>query len=290
MKRKRTRTRPPQWWISESNPSKSAKLRLALSKLLQEHEAADLLPTSGRFLYYELEHLRPDLVKKGGEGRSDQPVTVALTQLREVGLIQWPHIEDETRELKTWAVWPSIEEAMRETWKTARVSLWYPQRPPLILCESRSLMGVLEPLAWEFHCPITSTNGQCVGFLHTRLAPALAPGDRILLFGDLDKGGEDIESNDRKVLNKLVPGLVWERVAIKPEHVDTYGLTYIKKRDGREGKVRESVETEALGQARIIALLRARLEELMPEKRRKRVLSREAREREEARRKYGFEK
>jgi len=185
---------------------------------------------------------------------------------------------------------PSIRDAVRDRWENAEVSLWLPKRPPLILCESRSLMGVLENLAGEFHCPITSTNGQCAGFLHVTLGPALRPGDLILLFGDWDKGGADIESNDRKVLDEIVPGLIWERVAITEEQIEKHKLERIPRKDGRDKKTRLVVETEALGQERIIGLLRARLEELLPEKQRERVRRRQERERKRLGREYGFGK
>jgi hypothetical protein len=106
-------------WLSETlagKPTKAGQLRNALYKLWRAHEAVPgMIPTNGRFLYYELLHGRPDLVAKGEqlEGndkkqkRTDQPVNSALTDLRKAKLIPWLDIVDETRELKEWASLPS---------------------------------------------------------------------------------------------------------------------------------------------------------------------------------------
>jgi hypothetical protein len=57
---------------------------------------------------------------------------------------------------------------------------------PTILTESRSLAGVLRPIARDYRCRIASTNGQCGGFLRTDIAPTLTPGGVVLYFGDFD--------------------------------------------------------------------------------------------------------
>jgi hypothetical protein len=61
------------------------------------------------------------------------------------------------------------------------------------------------------------------------------------------------------------------------------------KYDKRTKSDHEAVETEALGQATIVSLLRARLRKLMPDRRRKRVQEREAEERGKIGRKLGYE-
>lgn len=63
--------------------SKAAQLRVALLALLQEHRRDAALPTSGRFLFYEL--VAHGIIPKQptGKRRADQDMTEALTQLRE---------------------------------------------------------------------------------------------------------------------------------------------------------------------------------------------------------------
>jgi hypothetical protein len=52
----------------------------------------------------------------------------------------------------------------------------------------------------------------------------------------------------------------------------------IHKRDKRDGQLHDAVDTEALGQVRIVSLLRSRLARLMPKARRDAVHEREAEE------------
>src|SRR5215210_8368138 len=77
----------------------------------------------------------------------------------------------------------------------ARIDLWGGDPPPLILCESRSLAGVLRDIARDYLCPIAATNGQAGGFLHTEIAPLVAEpgGRRVLYLGDLDLSGGHTE-------------------------------------------------------------------------------------------------
>lgn len=83
--------------------SKIEVLRQHLMRLYREHLAAGMLPTSGRFLFYEL--VQAAITEKHASGilkpsakrqrRADQDITQALTQLRESGLIPWSAIVDE---------------------------------------------------------------------------------------------------------------------------------------------------------------------------------------------------
>jgi hypothetical protein len=113
----------------------------------------------------------------------------------------------------------------------------------------------------------------------------------VLYLGDLDFSGEHIEANTRTVLEEIVgASLEWERVANTQEQVEKFGLERISKYDARTKSRHEAVESEALGQARIVALLRARLRKLMPDARRKRVHEREEEERAKIGRKLGYTK
>jgi hypothetical protein len=66
---------------------------------------------------------------------------------------------------------------------------------PMILTESRSLAGVLRHIIVEYRARISSTNGQCGGFLRTEIEPKLRPGDRVIYLGDFDLSGGLIENN-----------------------------------------------------------------------------------------------
>lgn len=255
--------------------TKAGRLQRALLERLREHEREGMLPTSGRFLFYEL--VQAGVVSKARTGarRADQDTLDALTQLREAELVPWDWIVDETRELTEWQTAATILDYVLDAVKRATLNPWGDGPAPLILCESRSLAGVLNGTASRYACPITSSNGQARGFLITQVAPTLKVGQRVLYLGDWDHCGHQIEAANRRTLIEHSVWVgededgesLWERVALTTEQVEEFDLPVIQKRDRRYSGAQyfDAVETEALGQARIVGLLTARLDELMPE-------------------------
>jgi hypothetical protein len=278
----------------------AGKLQRALLERLRVHEREGTLPTSARFLFYELVQLGVISKHATGKRRADQNLIDAMTHLREIGLVPWDWIVDETRSLTTFTTAASVAEYVADAVDRASLDRWDGEPAPLILCESRSLAGVLDNLAATYACPIASTNGQARGFLITTVAPVLAANQRVLDLGDWDRGGHQIEAATRRTLVEHAlawdgdlsddgddgdDGL-WERVALTEQQVEENDLPVIQKLDrryagtnGERGRYFDAVETEAFGQANIVAALRDRLDELMPEPL-DRVLERQTRQRD----------
>jgi hypothetical protein len=250
--------------------SKAGRLQRALLDRLAVHEREGTLPTSGRFLFYEL--VQAGVIGKAATGkrRADQDMTDALAALREAVVIPWDWITDETRKLTLWETAKSVADYVLAQVKYASLDPWASgdEPAPLILCESRSLSGALRDTAALYCCPIGSTNGQTRGFLVTKVARTLREGQRVLYLGDWDWCGRQIEQHSYRTLAAHNPvSVTWERLALTPEQIETYDLPVIQKPDRRYRPPRsfDAVETEALGQARIVAALTARLDELLPE-------------------------
>jgi hypothetical protein len=264
-------------------PSAIGNVRAALLDLYQDHVRSGALPTSARFLFYELLTLRVLSKEHRGARRPDQILHDALTDLRRDGSIPWDDIVDETRELEDYAGYASVLEGVLAQLPYVRLDPWA-GRPPLILTESRSLAGVLRGIAREYRVRIASTNGQVGGFLHTDIAPILRPGDVVGYLGDLDLSGGQIESNTRRVLEQVAFGaLDWTRIALTAEQVAQYDLPVITKHDRRYrngGGEHEAVETEALSQVVLTEILRDWLAAFLPEPLES-VHEREARQRRE---------
>jgi hypothetical protein len=261
-------------------PSAIGSVRIALIALLEEHRRNGALPTSARFLYYEL--VARELLSKVRQGarRPDQILHEALTDIRENGRIPWEWIVDETRSVEDYTGYASVLEGMLAQLPHIRLDPWN-ERPPFILTESRSLAGVLRGIVSEFRSRIASSNGQVGGFLHTNIAPLLRPGDKVGYLGDFDLSGGQIEDNTRRVLERIIGGeLDWTRIALTAEQVEQYELPRIVKHDRRyrDGGAHEAVETEALSQTVLTEMLRAWLVALLPEPL-ERVQEREARQR-----------
>jgi hypothetical protein len=251
--------------------------------LMDEHRRDDALPTSVRFLFYEL--VARSIISKEGD-RPDKIVSEALTDLRERGLVPWEDIVDETRSVEDFSGSASVAEDWLLYLNSAQIDPWK-GKIPFILTESRSLGGVLRGQVRDYRGRIAPTNGQVAGFLHTDVAPLLKPGDRVGYLGDLDLAGDDIEANTRRVLEEIIGGeLQWQRLALTRQQVARYRLPTIIKTDKRfkDGAGRhEAVETEALSQTTIVDIVRRWLDRQLPEPL-DRVLVHERRERARLRR------
>jgi len=252
--------------------SKKGKLQRVILKMLRAREhQPDGLPTNTRFIYYELVQtgIVPKPRKEGTSGRrSDQNTCEAVFWLRDKGLIPWDWIVDETRAVIAYRHAPSVLDYLKDTVPLARINPWGDALPPVILCESRSLAGVLRNVASEYLVQIAPTNGQCGGFLRTDVAPLLSPGQRVGYLGDQDLCGGQIGANTRKVLEELIGDeLYWHRIAITEQQVERHQLPVISKPDRRYKPARwhDAVETEALGQTFIVNLVREWLDRLLPE-------------------------
>jgi hypothetical protein len=270
-------------YVDPRPDSKIGQVRIALMLLLDEHLRDQAIPTSVRFLFYELVARR--IVAKSGE-RPDKIVSQTLTWLRDKGQVPWSWIVDETRSVEDYTGSATVAEDWLAFLNAARLDPWR-GKPPFILTESRSLAGVLRATAREYRIRISATGGQVGGFLHTDVAPKLRVGSRVGYLGDFDLAGGDIEANTRRVLEDILGGeLDWERLALTKAQVDRYDLPFIIKTDKRfknGGGRHKAVETEALSQTLIVDIVRDWLDELLPQPL-DRVLVRETRQRNRLRR------
>jgi hypothetical protein len=242
------------------------------------HERDRTLPTSNRFLFYELEGkddgygILVSKVKTGAR-RPDQDLIDALTALREDGSIPWDYIVDETRHVEM--VWRpnTVTEFLEACLDQAKIDPWqWKVERPVVLCESRSLAGVLRDLCRHYGVISASTNGQCAGFTRTKLAAALKEQSKqqnllVLYCGDLDLGGGQIENNTQEVLFEAANrSIFWERLMLTDEQVKRHSLPSMLKTDRRfkhGGGTDEAWECEALSQKLIVELLEARLKKLL---------------------------
>jgi hypothetical protein len=272
---------------------KAPRTRRAIFDLLTEHQRDGALPTNGRFVFYELEQRglamkpspsdsRPNRRRSHGWPPGQQDIGDALTWLREQGAIPWSWIVDESRSISVWSYADSVRGFLTDRLDDGfRLNPWGDEGPPVIICESDATAGVLERVAAEYVVPITGTRGHANGFLRTEVAP-VATGRRVLYLGDLDFSDGHIESNIKVVLldagwtspdgdgvemkEYVREGMRrWRRIAMTKALADEFGIEPILKTDGRTRRIYEAIEVESLGQARLEALVRRVLDELLPE-------------------------
>ena len=254
--------------------TKARHLQEILLAQWRKHQTEDTLPTSGRFLFYELEQQGLVSKVKTGKRRAGQDLSDQLIALRERGLIPWADIVDDTRHVAAWQSAPTVADYARNAAEHARLDPWHKAAArPFLICEARTVGGVLERrLGPEYLVPVASTIGQCQGFLVTDVAPHLQnPRAYVLYVGDRDLAGNDIETNTRRVLERETGrSLRWKRIAITDEQVETLkagGIEPIRKLDNRYKDKRPHLafEAEALGQVEIETLVRTWLDAFLPE-------------------------
>jgi hypothetical protein len=274
--------------------TKKRRLQDAALGAFDAHAREHTLPTSIRFLFYELEQQGMLSKVRTGARRAEQDFIDAITALREQRAIPWDWVVDDSRVLHAWPDAPSVAEYADAAAARARIDPWIGVRRPIILTEARTVAGVFaRTLAPEYVCSVAATNGQAHGFLITEIAPLFNNDTtRCLYLGDLDLSGGHCEANTRRII-KTHTGRTftdddWERVAITPAQADQLrarGVRPIQKHDRRYrgGRVHEAYECEAIGQRVLQDLLRARLDALLPEPLAT-VLERENRQRVEVRR------
>jgi hypothetical protein len=264
--------------------SKIGDLRDNLRTLLDEHEEAGEIPSSGRFLGYELKQRGQEYVIAHKPGSThprtpEQYVSEALMDFRLAGDIPWDWIADETRIFDSWLSAPTVLDWIIEAVERAVIDPWGGMQP-LILTESRSLKGVLDPLARSYLADISSTNGQCGGFLRTDIAPNMYKDQHVIYLGDYNRAGGDIEANSRRVLEDIVGPLDWHRLLLTAEQIQQYRPPPKWTVDLRDGQGGATYEAESLGQTRLVAILRDHLDGKLPQPLAS-VQVREAAEREE---------
>jgi hypothetical protein len=132
--------------------SKIGRLRKRVLELLEEHARDGAIPTSVRFLFYELVQQRVLSKEKTGARRPDQDLIDAVFDLRERGIVPWEWIVDETRKLRDYTGRRNVRDWLLDiSLNAAKIDPWRGD-VPLQLTESRSLAGALIGTAeWRGH-------------------------------------------------------------------------------------------------------------------------------------------
>jgi hypothetical protein len=245
--------------------TRTGRLQRACLGVLLAHEQAGELPTSNRFIYYELKQAGYPLIRHAAR-RDDQDVIDAVKRLRDAGQVPWNWLSDETRSIEGAHLAGSVRQWVLDMLGRPGERLGWPAAPCGDHREPRRA-GRPARTAGRYGALITSTNGQVGGFLHTDVAPLLAPGGPVAYLGDWNPAGSMIEANTRAVLERATAGpLGWARLAITPEQAAEAGLPPKPGTDRRyrDGRPHESWEAEALGHAALNEMLAAWLGGLLP--------------------------
>lgn len=212
------------------------------------------------------------------ERRGYNTVQRLLVEMRREGRIPYSWIVDSSRTIRRPTTFDSMEDALRNTARAYRRSLWtdlpvYIQ----IWLEKEALTGVLWDVTDRWDVPLWVSRGYTsLSYLHSgaeRIQAAIEAGRRVYVynFGDHDPSGVNAWEKLQETIRAFIDdpqAVEFERVAVTPEQIDAWDLPSrpTKKSDTRSKawSAGESVEMDAIPPARLKELVRGCVERHIP--------------------------
>jgi hypothetical protein len=174
------------------------------------------------------------MVGQGVIGKSEKEykstVCRLLTRMRRRKELPYKWIADNTRWVRQPNTYSSAEEALRETARTYRRSLWDNQDAYVeIWLEKDALSGVIYDVTSKYDVPLMVVRGfSSLSFLYDA-AETIAEMDKptyLYYFGDYDPSGLMIPKTVERDLRELAPeaDITFERIAVTPEQIASMNL------------------------------------------------------------------
>jgi hypothetical protein len=209
-------------------------------------------PMTVRQLFYRLVS-NGTIAKTEAEYKS---TVVRLTaEMRLAGLIPFGWIADNTRWMRKPRTHSSLEDALEQTARTYRRSVWDDQDAYVeIWLEKDALAGVLYDVTAAWDVPLMVTRGfASLSFLYEAADAIQDQGKPAFLyyFGDHDPSGLDIPRTVEQRIREFAPEaeITFKRVAVTPEQIEELALPTrpTKTTDSRSKNFEgESVEVDAI--------------------------------------------
>jgi hypothetical protein len=188
--------------------------------------AEEMQPASTRGNFYQASV--QGIVEKTEAGY--RKVQRMLADLRRDGRLPWHWIADSTRWQRKPRTWNSLEDAIEETARTYRRSLWTNADSYVeVWLEKDALAGVLYPITSKWDVPLMVSRGYAsLSFLY-EAASYISQLDcpaYLYHFGDYDPSGQDAAAKIAGTLRELAPGadITFTQVAVLPEQIETLRL------------------------------------------------------------------
>lgn len=200
------------------------------------------------------------------ENQYKNTVCRLLANMRRDEVVPYGWVADNTRWVRRAQTYDSMEEALRQTARTYRRSLWSEGDVYVeIWLEKEALAGVLVEETDRWDIPLYVTRGYpSLSYLHEAAETINDIGKPTILyyFGDHDPSGVDISRNVREGIKEFVdrPELVtFKRVAVRREQIEAWNLpTRPTKRSDSRSKNFDgrSVEVDAIPPKALRGLVR----------------------------------
>jgi hypothetical protein len=202
-------------------------------------------------------------------------VQIDLVQMRRAGLLPYDWLTDHTRWVRKPDTHNSVQDALEETARLYRKSLWRDADAYVeIWLEKDALAGVVDPITDKYDVPLMVARGYAsLSFLHSAAdyISALDVPAYIYHFGDLDPSGVNAGEKIEETLMEMAPDaeIIFERVSVTPEQISNWNLPTrpTKKSDSRAKNFgRISVELDAVEPSRLRRLVQTVIERHLPRK------------------------
>jgi hypothetical protein len=216
------------------------------------HEIIDAgRPMTVRQVFYQA--TVRDLVEKAESGY--RTIQYDLTMMRRAGDLPYDWLADNTRWQRKPRTFDSVEEALKDTAKFYRKSLWSDAHSYVeIWLEKDALSGVVYPVTDMYDVPLMVARGYAsLSFLYSA-AEAINDLDvpaYIYHLGDFDPSGVHAGDKIEETLRKMAPDaeIFFERIAVTPAQIAEWDLPTrpTKKSDSRSKNFGDiSVELDAI--------------------------------------------
>lgn len=227
-------------------------------------------PMTVRQVFYQATVL--GVVDKNEGGYSK--VQTDLVAMRRDGTLPYEWLADSTRWQRKPRTFGSIEEALQDTARLYRKSLWREAKSYVeVWLEKDALAGVITPITSEYDVPLMVARGYAsLSFLHSA-AEAIAELEvpaYIFHLGDYDPSGVNAAEKIEQTLRELAPNaeIHFERIGVTQYQIEQLKLPTrpTKQSDSRaKGFGDISVELDAIPPDWLRSLVRFCIEEHLPQ-------------------------
>jgi hypothetical protein len=188
-------------------------------------------PVTVRGLYYQAEVAKlPGIDKtESGYGKVQRQVL----DLRRAGRLDYDDIADATRWMRKPSSHDSIEDALHETARLYRRSLWRDNEDYVeVWCEKDALAGVIYPVTSEYDVPLMVTRGFSSETFAYEAIAARGDDERdywVYYFGDFDRSGQDAARSLQEKLERFAEGkpfkVRFKNLAVTEVQISTWKLS-----------------------------------------------------------------
>jgi hypothetical protein len=247
------------------NRQRSTKAEVERRRVALFDIVADMQPMTVRQVFYQ-GSVR-GIIEKTESGYCK--VQTDLVLMRRAGVLPYDWLTDATRWQRKPRTYTGVEDALKETARLYRRSLWVNADSYVeVWLEKDALAGVVYPITSTYDVPLMVARGYAsLSFLHSaaEYINELEVPTYIYHLGDFDPSGVNAGQKIEETLNELAPEaeIYFQRIAVTPEQIASFRLPTrpTKQSDTRSKNFGDiSVELDAIDPAQLRGIVQEAIE------------------------------